>query len=90
VEPVFDQERQATAVVDVGVAQHNAVYPARIERETGIECIRLCSPALEQSRVEQNPRSGGLEQVHRAGNLAGGTPERESGSAQDDPRRGER
>jgi hypothetical protein len=72
-----DRSRVAGVVwmIDVGVAQHHAVEPARIEGEPRVELVGFRAPALEQAGVEQEPRAGGLQQVHRAGHLAGGAPE---------------
>ena len=55
VEAVPHQQRQAARVVDVRVAQHHAVEPARVERQPGVELVGLGAVALEQPGVEQEP-----------------------------------
>ncbi len=51
------------------------VDPAGVERELGVQLAGFGPPALEQAGVEEDPGAGGLDQVHRAGDLAGGAPE---------------
>ncbi len=75
VEAVADEQREPARVVDVRVAQHHAVEAPRVERELGVELVRLRPAALEQAGVEQEARACRLEQVHRAGHLSGGAPE---------------
>ena len=79
VEPLLDQERQPAGVVDVRVTQHHAIDPPGIEGQPRVQRVGLGPAALEQPGVEQDPGSRGLEQVHRAGDLAGGAPEGQSG-----------
>ena len=77
VKALLDQERQPAAVVDVRVTQHHAVEPPGIERQLRVERMGLGPASLKQPGVEQEPGTGGLDQVHRAGDLAGGAPEGE-------------
>ncbi len=72
VKAVLHQQRQAAGMVDVRVAHHNHVDAAGIERQLSVELARLGAAPLEEARVEQDPGTGGLEQVHGAGDLARG------------------
>ena len=79
VEPLLHQEGKPARVVDVGVAQHHAIDPPGIEGKLGVERVGFGPAALEQPGVEQDPGSRGLEQVHRAGDLARPRPRRSGG-----------
>ena len=70
VEAVAHQQREPARVVDVGVAQHDAVEAPGIEGEPGVELPRLRPVPLEQPGVEQESPARRLEQVHGAGDLA--------------------
>jgi plasmid stabilization system protein ParE len=78
-EALLYQKRQSAAVVDVGVTQHHSVDPARIEGKLRVQGVGFGPAALKQAGIEQNPRSSRLEEVHRAGDLAGAAPEGQSG-----------
>jgi len=47
------QQWQPPAVIDVRVAQDDAIEPTRIERQLGVERMALGPMTLEQSGVEQ-------------------------------------
>ena len=73
--------RKPAGVVDMGVTQHDAIDPPGIERQPRVQRVGLRPAALKQACVEQDSGSGRFEQVHRAGDLAGGAPECDSGGA---------
>jgi DNA-binding response OmpR family regulator len=78
VEAVAHQQRQPAGMVNVGMTEDDPVDPPGIDRQLGVERLRLAAPTLEEAGVEEDPGPSGLEQVHRAGDPAGGTPERET------------
>ena len=67
----------AVRVVDVRVAHQHGVDAPRIERQLGVELRGVGTVALEEPGVQQYAGAGGLQQVHRAGDLARGAPERD-------------
>ncbi len=70
-EPALDQQRDATGMVDVRVAQHDRVDARRVERERLAVQGLLLATALDQAAVEQEAEVTGLDQVTRAGHTAG-------------------
>ena len=78
VEALAHQEGKPAGVVDVRVAQHHGVDSPGIHRQVHVLGARFGASPLEEAGVEQHPRPGGLEQVHRAGDLAGGAVECEA------------
>ena len=77
VESLVGQERQPSRVIDVRVTHQHGVDAPRIERQLGVELPGVGAVALEESGVQQYAGAGGLQQVHRAGDLARGAPERQ-------------
>ena len=77
VKAFLDQEREPPAVIDVGMAQDHGIDPAGVERELRVQTVALGPVTLEQAPVEQDPGTGGFEQVHRSGHLSGSAPEGE-------------
>ncbi len=77
VESLAHQEGETAGVIDVCVAQYHGVDAPGIHRQVGVLDPGFGAAPLEQPGVEQDPRPGGLEQVHRAGDLAGGAVEGE-------------
>ena len=66
-------------MVDVGVAHHDRIDPARIEGHIAVECGGFGAAPLKEACVEENPRPRGFEEMHRAGDLARRAPEGEFG-----------
>src|SRR5262249_33406564 len=70
-----DEVGQVAAVIDVRVAQDEGIYLSGAEWKMAVALARLVAFALVEAAVEQHTAAGGLDQVHRAGNRAGGAPE---------------
>ena len=70
-----ERHTEPAGVVDVGVAEHDRVDALGVEREAGVLLVGLGALALEEAAVEEDALAGGLEEVHRAGDFAGGAPE---------------
>jgi hypothetical protein len=83
VKATIDEERQATGMVDMGVAQDHGINPPGIDRQIMVELGRFLPVALEEPAVEQNPGAGGFEQVHASGDLAGGAVKGKADGAHD-------
>ena len=49
-------------MIDMGVTDDDGVDPAGIKGKVGVERGRLDPMALKESGIEEDPRSGGLEQ----------------------------
>ncbi len=65
------QQRNPADVIDVGMAYHQRVQRRRFERERiGIAGLGLAA-ALEHPAVQQDPPAARVQQMHRAGHLAG-------------------
>ena len=71
------EERQATGMIDVRVAQDHGIKLARIERELGVECGRFVALALEHAAIEEDAMAIPFEQVAGAGHLSRRAPERD-------------
>jgi len=68
----FDQERQSSKVIDVGVADDDRIERFDIERKIiGIACFVFAS-ALMQAAVEQNPLLAEFQQVRGTRDFASG------------------
>src|SRR5690606_5804420 len=74
---VAHQRGQVAAVVEVRVAQHDAVDLARRQRKPRPVAIAQLLEPLEQAAVEQDLPTARVEQVARAGDGVGGAGERE-------------
>jgi hypothetical protein len=72
------QKRESADVIYVGVTQYHPIDAAGIEGQCSIQGMGLRPAALKEARIEQDAGSSGLEQMHRAGHLACGTPECET------------
>ena len=68
-------------MVDMGVGEHDAVQPPRVERQPRVELVRPRAVALEQPRVQQESATRGLEQMHGAGDLSRRAPEGQTNAA---------
>jgi hypothetical protein len=62
-------------MIDVRVAEDDRVDRRRIEGEVPVTLESLLPVALVQPAIQQNPPASELQQVHRAGNFPGGSPE---------------
>ena len=66
-----DQHRQAPAVVDVRVAEHDGIDAVDVEGE-GVEVAPLVLvAALDHAAIEQQPFAGGFDLVQGTGDLTG-------------------
>ena len=75
-ETARDQHRQPPAMVDVRVAQHDAVQRRDVERERVAVAQLVARAALDHPAVEQQPPAAGeLDLVARARDFAGGAVE---------------
>ncbi len=71
----IDQQRNAPAMVEVGMGQQQVVDACRVEPEViGIVFFELAAPLVEAA-VHQNAGSGAFEQMAGAGHVPGGTVE---------------
>ncbi|MNN06522.1 hypothetical protein D3C81_1193140 [compost metagenome] len=68
---VSHQQRQITAVVDVGMGQHHGVEPGRIQWQWVPVAQAQVLVSLEQPTIHQYPALAGIEQVLRAGDRIG-------------------
>lgn len=75
VEAVVVQLGEITAVVDVGVREHDAVDRLRVKRELTIALHGFCTATLVEAAVEQDPLAIDFNQVLGAGGGAGGAAE---------------
>jgi hypothetical protein len=53
----------------MGVTEDDGIDATRVNRKVRVEAAGLAPPSLKEPGVEQNAGTGGLEQMHRAGNL---------------------
>ena len=65
---VFDQHRQSSAVIDVGVRQDNGVDLARIETQVLVLLNRFAAAPLHQAAIQEDRSVFGAHQVFRPGN----------------------
>ena len=84
----LDEQRQATAMVEVRMGQHDRVELRRIEPERDPVPDRLVGAALEHPTIDQDLRSIGGDEELRAGDGGGPTEEVDLHAAHGDrPRR---
>ena len=86
-EPLPAKVGQVAAVVDVGVAEHDAIDRLRVERKCAIALDGFLAFALEESAFEQQPFAVDLEQVHGAGGGARGAEKVDSHARKGNPGR---
>ena len=61
--------------IDVGMAEHDGVDIAGRKRKILVALKGLGSFALEEAAIEQDLLPAGFDEMHRAGDGAGGAPE---------------
>jgi hypothetical protein len=69
---VPEQDGQATAVVEMAMAEHDGVDPLRIERQRIAVAPLVLAAALEQAAIQQDALASGVHQVAGAGYFPGG------------------
>ena len=69
-EPTAHQQRQAAAVIDMGVRQQHHIDPRRVERKRRTVALVPLLAALDHAAIQQPPAGGGFDQMAGAGNLA--------------------
>lgn len=62
-------------MVEVRMAEHDRVDARRVERKISIPLEGVPAVALVESGIEEQPGAARIDQVHRAGHFARGTPE---------------
>ena len=70
-----DEPRQISGVIDVRVGDDYRVNPGRIERRLCPIAFTQFMSALKQTAIDQHPRAICFEQVFRAGDRTGSSPE---------------
>ena len=74
-EPLADQRGQVSDVVQMRVGDDDGVDGRGIDGERLAIALPELTPTLEHAAVDENPCSGGVDQVTAAGDGAGGTEE---------------
>ena len=74
-EPVGDEARQITAMVEVGVGENDRMDLARRDRQRLPVAFAQFLEPLEEPAVDQNTHARGVEEVLRAGDGSRGAEE---------------